>query len=208
MRERKAEEVLTSARALFLEKGFDGTSVDDIALRAHVSKATVYNNFPDKATVLTALLDRVATESATILAAVVAPLTEPGDVEARLERTAIALARGVLRPEVLQLRRLAIAESVRFPGAVAGYFEHGPGSTLRLLADALGTLDRQGRLSVPDPELAAAELAYAAVGALQDRALLTGEQPTPATVERFAGGAARDFVRAHRPEREVGPGDR
>lgn len=198
MRQRKSEVVLTSARALFLRKGFGATTVDEIAEAAHVSKATVYSNFGDKAAVLAALLDRVAAESAQILAGVVALLDGPGPVEDRLEQTATALARGVLRPEVLQLRRLALAESVRFPAEVAAYYEHGPGSTIRLLARAFTDLDAQGLLVVDDPEEAAARFAYSVVGPAQDRALLTGVTPDPVEVGRTAGAAARAFLAAHR----------
>lgn len=199
MRQRKSEAVLESARCLFLAQGFDRTTVDQIADGAHVSKATVYSNFPDKVAVLSALLDRVAVESAAILATVVGPLEEPGDVEAWLARTATSLAHGVLRPEVLQLRRLAMTESVRFPEAVATYFERGPGSSLRLLTRALVGLHGQGLLVVPDPERSAAQFAYAAVGPLQDRALLAGELISSDIIRHFAEGAARDFFIAHRP---------
>ena len=55
MRQRKGEAVLASARRLFLEKGYEATTVDEIARAAHVSKATVYSNFSDKPAVLAAL---------------------------------------------------------------------------------------------------------------------------------------------------------
>jgi len=67
MRQRKSEAVLESARTLFLSNGYDATTVDDIAERAHVSKATVYSNFPDKAAVLSALLEWGAEQGATTL---------------------------------------------------------------------------------------------------------------------------------------------
>ena len=199
MRQRKSEAVLDSARCLFLAQGFDRTTVDQIAAGAHVSKATVYSNFPDKVAVLSALLDRVAIESAAILASVVGPFDELDDVEAWLARTATSLGHGVLRPEVLQLRRLAITESVRFPEAVATYFERGPVSSLRLLTRALRGFHHQRLLVVPDPERAAAQFAYAAVGPLQDRALLAGEVVSSDTIRQFAEGAARDFFLAHQP---------
>lgn len=198
MRQRKAEVVLSSAQALFLDKGFADTTVDEIAAAAHVSKATVYNNFNDKAAVLTALLDRVSQEAAHILAGVIALLDGPGPVAVRLEQTAAALARGVLRPEVLQLRRLALAESVRFPVEVAAYYDQGPGSTLRLLERALIELTVQGLLVVDDPAEAAARFAYSVVGPAQDRALFTGSTPDPDEVERNARAAARAFLAAHR----------
>lgn len=198
MRQRKSEAVLTSARTLFLAHGFDGTTVDEIARHARVSKATVYSNFADKSAVLEALLDRVGAESASILEQVVAPLREEQDVEEGLVRTAVALALGVLRPEVLQLRRLAVAESGRFPAAVAQYFDCGPRSSLLLLADAFRVLHDRGALDVPDAEAAAARFAYAAVAPLQDRAILGGETLDEAAVTAFAGESARAFLRAHR----------
>src|SRR6056297_1924860 len=45
---RKFDQVLEGARAVFLADGFEGASVDDIARAAGVSKATLYNYFPDK----------------------------------------------------------------------------------------------------------------------------------------------------------------
>ena len=199
MRQRKSEAVLTSARTLFLDRGFAATTVEQIAEAAHVSKATVYSNFDDKAAVLGALLDRVARESAQILADVVALLDEPGPVELRLERTAVALAGGVLRPEVLQLRRLALAEAVHFPTEVAAYYDHGPGSTLRLLESSFRDLDARGLLVVEDPEEAAARFAYSVIGPAQDRALLTGAVPPSAEIRRTAAAAAHAFFAAHRP---------
>lgn len=199
MRLRKSEEVLESARDLFLAKGFDATTVDEIASGAGVSKATVYSNFTDKSAVLVALLDRVAAESAAILAAVTTPLDRGGPLEDRLTETLVALVRGVLRPEVLQLRRLAVTEAPRVPAAVADYFERGPASSLRLLAEALRALDASGSLEVPDPDRSSARLAYAAVGPLQDRALLLHEVPTEEEIRACAVDATRDFLAAHRP---------
>jgi TetR/AcrR family transcriptional repressor of mexJK operon len=198
VRQRKSEAVLRSAQTLFLAKGFADTTVDEIAVAAHVSKATVYNNFNDKAAVLAALLDHVSHEAAHILADVVALLDGPGPVSVRLEQTAVALARGVLRPEVLQLRRLALSESVHFPVEVAAYYNQGPGSTLRLLERALIELTAQGLLVVDDPAAAAARFAYSVVGPAQDRALFTGITPDASDVEHDARAAARAFLAAHR----------
>jgi TetR/AcrR family transcriptional repressor of mexJK operon len=198
VRQRKAEVVLSSARTLFLEKGFGATTVDEIADAAHVSKATVYNNFGDKAAVLAALLDRVADESTQILAGVVAMLHGPGPIATRLEDTAVALVHGVLRPEVLQLRRLAVTESVRFPAEVAAYYDRGPRSTLRLLEQAFRDLDAEGLLRVDDPEEAASRFAYSVVGPAQDRALLTATTPSASELTRAARSAAQAFLAAHR----------
>ena len=46
--DRKRKTLLLAATAVFLEKGYDGTSMDDVAARAKVSKPTVYKYFSDK----------------------------------------------------------------------------------------------------------------------------------------------------------------
>ena len=45
---RKFDQVIEGARQVFLNDGFEGASVDDIAKTAGVSKATLYSYFPDK----------------------------------------------------------------------------------------------------------------------------------------------------------------
>jgi AcrR family transcriptional regulator len=46
------EKVLHAALALFGERGIEGTSMDAIAQAAKVSKATIYNHWPDKEALL------------------------------------------------------------------------------------------------------------------------------------------------------------
>src|SRR5579872_1826223 len=45
-----------AAAALFLEKGYQGTSMDDIAAAAHISKQTIYTHFADKEELFTDLV--------------------------------------------------------------------------------------------------------------------------------------------------------
>ena len=59
MRARKADEVLDAARRVFLERGYDAATVEQVASEAGVSKATVYSNFRDKDALLAAMIDRV-----------------------------------------------------------------------------------------------------------------------------------------------------
>ena len=214
MRGRKAAEVLAGARELFLLQGFSGTSVEDIAARAGVSKATVYSNFADKDALLVALVDQLTAEAEGIVAAAVGALRGPGGIEERFTRLAVAISGGVLRPEVVRLRRLAVAEAARVPAAGRAYWSHGPGRTLELLEAEFRRLDAEGALAVPDPGAAAAMFAYALVGPGQDRALLTGSAPGPDELRRYARSVARTLLAAFAPdrrpdrERNRGPADR
>lgn len=67
--------VLDAAHRLFLERGFDGTSMDAVAQAAGVSKPVVYDCFRSKDELFTAMLDR---EEARILAETGAALRTEG----------------------------------------------------------------------------------------------------------------------------------
>ncbi len=60
-RERKKEEtrrrIFDAALALFTEKGFEATTIEDITARADVAKATFFNYFPRKEAVIEFLAD-------------------------------------------------------------------------------------------------------------------------------------------------------
>ena len=51
-RERRRAELYDVAIALFVEKTYEGTTMEDIAARADVARATVFNHFPRKAVFL------------------------------------------------------------------------------------------------------------------------------------------------------------
>jgi TetR/AcrR family transcriptional regulator, mexJK operon transcriptional repressor len=201
VRSRKSAEVLESAKRLFLERGFVGTTVEDIAAAANVSKATVYSNFRDKEELLTALLDQVSGDAAAIAAAAFEPLAEDGPLEERLQRVALALVDGVLQPQVVQLRRLAIAEAARHPAATKTYWDRGPALSLMLLERGFMRLTDSGQLGTgAESRLAAEQFAYALLGPLQDRMLLVSGDPLSAD-ERLARVTAvvRRFLAAWRP---------
>jgi AcrR family transcriptional regulator len=50
--------ILEAARALFVEQGFQATSMGAIARRASVVRATIYNNFRDKDAILATIVQR------------------------------------------------------------------------------------------------------------------------------------------------------
>src|SRR5580765_2910933 len=54
----RRQQLLNVARALFAEKGFDGTSIEEIAHRANVSKPVVYEHFGGKEGIYAVVVDR------------------------------------------------------------------------------------------------------------------------------------------------------
>lgn len=76
------------ARGLFAEKGFDGTSIEEIAARAEVSKPVVYEHFGGKEGIYAVVVDR---EIQALTGALSGALEEGGHPKALVERTALAL---------------------------------------------------------------------------------------------------------------------
>src|SRR5690606_11125048 len=67
----RRRQLLDVAKALFAEKGFDGTSVEEIAQRADVSKPVVYEHFGGKEGIYAVVVDR---ETQTLIDQMVASL--------------------------------------------------------------------------------------------------------------------------------------
>lgn len=199
MRERKSSEVLKAARELFLRDGYAATSIDAIAAAAGVSKATVYSNFADKEGLFVALLSAVTGESAAILEKATSGFDGDGTLRERFIAVATSLVRGVLRPEVVSLRRLAVAQASMFPDPVAQYWRQGPAATVELVATHLERMTRAGELRVPDAREAAAQFAYALLAPLQDRLLLAPGTASPSAGEitTHVEATVDAFLRAH-----------
>ena len=54
----RREQLIATARGLFAERGFDGTSVEEVAARAEVSKPVVYEHFGGKEGLYAVVVDR------------------------------------------------------------------------------------------------------------------------------------------------------
>src|SRR5690625_7214351 len=84
----RREQLLQVARSLFAEKGFEGTSVEEIAARAQVSKPVVYEHFGGKEGVYAVIVDR---EVETLLTALTTALTTGRHPRSSVEGAALAL---------------------------------------------------------------------------------------------------------------------
>ena len=85
-RERR-EQLLDVGRSLFAQKGYDATSIEEIAARAGVSKPVVYEHFGGKEGLYAVVVDR---EMSDLLARLSAALTD-GHPRQLVERSALAL---------------------------------------------------------------------------------------------------------------------
>ncbi|GAA3804218.1 TetR/AcrR family transcriptional regulator [Cellulomonas soli] len=82
-RDERRAQVLQIAQELFSSEGFHHVSMDDIAVRAEVSKPVLYRHFPSKLDLYLAVVDQRGAELVAAVDAAVAPLSRgpmnPGD---------------------------------------------------------------------------------------------------------------------------------
>lgn len=201
---RKRRVVLEAATALFLRHGYLGTSMDQVAAYAGVSKPTVYKFFGDKEHLFSEIVLGTLENAAEPFQAELAGLAETADLDRDLRRLARRYLAIVMQPPVLQLRRLVIGASHQLPGLAGEYYERAPERTIRALADALARLADRGLLAITDPAVAAAQFAFLALGRALDKSLFCGDEPFPdAELNAQADSAATVFLAAY----AAAPGD-
>jgi TetR/AcrR family transcriptional repressor of mexJK operon len=167
--------------------------MDEIAAQAGLTKRTVYNNYGDKGALFTEVVADVLSYAEAFARGLHEAFTvgvTAANVRATLDDLGRRLALGIVRPEVIALRRLLIREAAAFPALGAEYFDRAPGQVLEALASGFEHLARRRLLRVKDARRAAAQFAYLVAGEPLDRALLVGTIPS----EEHVIGCARDGV--------------
>lgn len=193
----KRQAILDAAFRVFAQQGFDQASVDAIAAEAGVAKATIYNHFRDKESVLREL---VTVEAARALAehlAIVEGLSDTGgDLRAMLEDVGFRLLERYFDEKTVLYRRLLAGEITQFPDLLDVVRGRAADRIMDALADRLARLALAGRLRITDPALAADQLWALLAGPTEARSGM-GTRRIPERELRTAAKAAVDtFLRA------------
>lgn len=150
----KRTQIIEAARKLFLEGGYDATSMDAIATEAGVTKRTAYNHFKNKESLFSAIMEKMCAELSQSESNESLTLTDRTP-EQVLKATARKYLLDNLTPQAIDLVRVVVAESSRFPELGRIYWNTNPNNLKLYISEFLSEMDRQGVLSVPDPDLAA-----------------------------------------------------
>jgi TetR/AcrR family transcriptional regulator, mexJK operon transcriptional repressor len=196
---RKHRAIMEAAEEAFLRNGYLGTSMDEVAKLAAVSKQTVYKHFADKEQLFTEIIssttDQIVDE---LVRAATLALQDTADLERDLGALARQLIASISRPKVLRLRRLVIAEAERFPELGQAYWEAGFERGLATLASSLRHLAERGLLQVDDARMAASQFAGLVLWIPLNRVMFRGDDGAAgADLDRIADAGVQTFLAAY-----------
>ncbi|MFJ9179295.1 TetR/AcrR family transcriptional regulator [Streptomyces sp. NPDC102360] len=194
--QQKREAITSAATELFLDRGYDGTSLARIAEAAGVSKSTLFKQFPTKA----ALFEAIVTESWERDAGDTAARPRAGDLRSGLTAIGHRYADLIGRPRMAGLFRIVIAELPRFPELGRMQFQLGKLPYFASVQRYLESEHVAGNADVPDAESAANQfLGMIANYVLWPRMLLTGWNPASSDIRNAVEEAVETMLARYAP---------
>ncbi len=142
--ERRGCALTETAADLFLEKGFEALSLDDLIARVGGSRRNIYGRFGNKEGLFVATVTSLCEELSAPLKSLHIPST--GDPAEALQLYGRELLRSVLLPRTLAIHRLMIAEAPRYPHLAQAIWQAGHAQAANLLTDWIVHQQESGRL--------------------------------------------------------------
>src|SRR5215475_10375855 len=143
--ERRHRGLLATAFRLFLEKGWDGVSVEEISRQSGVAKGLIYARYADKGALFVEAIERLMVDATGTLQ-VAEPL--PDDVEEGLFGFGRKMLDLVLQPDALAFHRQFIAEAGRFPELAKLFLARN--RARELIVEVLQTYAERGVIELAD----------------------------------------------------------
>jgi AcrR family transcriptional regulator len=198
---RKHEVILAAARDLFLQNGYLGVSMDEVVAKARVSKQTLYKHFGDKSSLfLEVLLGDMAAADAQV-AALAEVVPDSDNLQEDLTAFARAYIVSVMRPHLMRIRRVVIAEAERFPDLAEAWYRNGPERAYATFTQWFTRLHERGLLRTPDPGLAAQHFNWLVLSIPLNEAMsrpIADSPADPRDLHRYADEGVRVFLAAYR----------
>ena len=194
--EERRGELLDAALDLFLEHGFELTTIEMVAARINMTKRTVYARYPDKASLFGAAVQR-AIERQIVPQNVLEDFDE-GDLAETLASIARLRIGQVMTPNGLRLQRIINTESYRFPEIFTANLEQSARPVIDFVAGLLDRAIAAGQISPTDSGLAASAFMSMVVGG-QVRAIVSGRLPTEAEMDMKVDFTVRLLLDGLRP---------
>ncbi|HFH2546592.1 TPA: TetR/AcrR family transcriptional regulator [Klebsiella aerogenes] len=188
--------IIDAASELFVELGFQATTLDKIAQRAKISKLSIYRHFDNKE----ALFSAAIVAGCHQLFAPQALLEGvEGSVEDQLMAVGSLLLRTLLRSDVSSVEAMVMADKTNQKSLSKLHYEAGPVHVIAQIETLLRQLHAKQLLNVPDP-FQSARL-FAALFKGSDLLMIARFDETRAEddneIESYCRSAVAMFIAAH-----------
>jgi TetR/AcrR family transcriptional repressor of mexJK operon len=199
--ERRHRQIREAAIGVFLASGYEGATMEEVAVRAGVSKQTVYKHFTDKQHLFADIVLSTTDDMDSLIGLIADRLAGTSDLDNDLEHLAETFLVALMQPRVLRLRRLVISSADRFPDIATAWYERGFERVLAALARSFEVLARRRLLAVDDAAAAAEHFVGMLFWIPVNKAMFTGDDDYGAThdLAGIARSAAKAFVNAYGP---------
>lgn len=196
----KRGQIIEGARRVFIEKGFDAASMNDITREAGVSKGTIYVYFANKEELFEALIEE---ERGTIFKNMYEAFENSDDLRQTLVRFGIALSVKITSPKVVLAQRTVIGASERIPELGRRFYERGPKRGHEKFVAFLEAAIERGLLKVADVDLAAYQFTDLAMAGLFRQCMFAyrTEAPSPAEIEYVVRAGVDVFLNSYGTEK-------
>jgi len=191
----KRRQILDGARKVFMDLGFDGASMNEIARAAGVSKGTLYVYFADKNRLFEAIVEEEALEQGKA----VFNFDLGRDPEATLREFGRAYILLLCRPGGGSSVRTVMAIAERMPEVGRRFYANVLEKTIDRLADYLKVHVASGDLAIDDCRLAASQFIQMCQATLFLPYVFQAEPaPSPERIATVVDSATRMFLAAYR----------
>lgn len=188
--------IIEAASELFVELGFQATTLDKVAQRAKISKLSIYRHFENKEALFSAAIVAGCHQ---LFAPQVFLEGVDGSVEDQLMAVGTLLLRTLLRPDVSSIEAMVMADKTNQKSLSKLHYEAGPAHVIAQIEVLLRQFQEKGLLEVPDP-LRSARL-FAALFKGSDLLIIARFDEARAgddnEIESYCRSAVGMFIAAH-----------
>jgi AcrR family transcriptional regulator len=192
----KRRQILDGARRVFMDLGFDGGSMGEIAKAAGVSKGTLYVYFNDKDALFEAMVDEIGC----LHQEAMVDLDLRDDVAVALRRFGTAYIEMLCRPQGGSAIRTVMAIAERKPEIGRRYYNSFVSGWISKLTNYLEAQTKAGLLTIDDVDLAAMQFMQCSQASLfLPFVFQVSPAPSPDRIARVVESAIRLFFAAYQP---------
>ena len=191
----KRRQILGGARKVFMDLGFDGASMGEIARSAGVSKGTLYVYFTDKCRLFEAIVEQEMLQQDEVSF----DLDPARDAPTTLKEFGEAYVALLCRPGGGSAIRTVMAIAERMPEVGRRYYERVLDRIINRLAVYLQARVKAGELAIDDCQLAASQFMMMCQASLFLPFIFqAAPAPSPERISQVVDSACRMFLAAYR----------